>query len=200
MTRIILMRHTKTVYTHEDRFVGVTDLPLSQEGVEQAREIGRKLAEEGIDRIYCSDLSRAVRTAEEIGNVVGVRPERIKELREMNFGVLDGMLKSEVMEKHRDIYQARGKDMWNFRIPGGESYRDAAERVERAIRKIAKENEGKTLLFVIHASVIKALLRSMVGWSMERIKRFRYLPGCRIYLKNENNSIEVERMEGVEHA
>ena len=190
------MRHAKTPYG-DDIFVSTTDFSLSREGIKQAREIGRELRGERIDAIYCSMLKRSVQTAEEIGKILKIKPEKHRELNEVRFGIFEGLKKEEAKAKYPEVYKKRESDAWNFRIPGGESYREAAERAGRFIKKLIRKHPKGTLLFVIHAGLIKALLKYLLDMDMKEVTRLGYTNGCMIFLKNENNRIELIEMRGV---
>ncbi len=62
-TRVFLVRHGATVLTVEDRFAGVTDVPLSDEGREQARRLSERLSDENISAVFASPLGRTMETA-----------------------------------------------------------------------------------------------------------------------------------------
>ncbi len=64
MKKLILLRHGESTWNRENRFTGWTDVPLSEKGVEEAREAGRLLREEGFtfDIAYTSVLKRAIKT------------------------------------------------------------------------------------------------------------------------------------------
>ncbi|HET6569628.1 MAG TPA: histidine phosphatase family protein, partial [Rhodothermales bacterium] len=63
-TRIFLVRHGATILTAEDRFAGATDVPLSDEGREQAQRLAMRLSGEPIAGVYASPLGRALETAQ----------------------------------------------------------------------------------------------------------------------------------------
>jgi len=62
-TRVFMVRHGATVMSAEDRFAGVTDVELSEEGREQARRLAERLSQEKISAVYASPLGRTVETA-----------------------------------------------------------------------------------------------------------------------------------------
>ncbi len=62
-TCVFMVRHGATVLSAEDRFAGVTDVELSEEGREQARRLAERLSDEKIAAIYASPLGRTVETA-----------------------------------------------------------------------------------------------------------------------------------------
>ena len=81
-------RHGQTVWNVENKICGATDIALTEKGHEQAKELGRKILDEGIhiDEIICSPLMRAADTARHVSDIIGV-PVRVEsELKEQNFG------------------------------------------------------------------------------------------------------------------
>src|ERR1700679_1573140 len=99
VTRIFLVRHGATVLTAEDRFAGATDVPLSDEGREQARRLSLRLQREPITAAYASTLDRTVETAR-----LAIEPRDIPViqragLREISHGRWEGLTRSEVDAK-----------------------------------------------------------------------------------------------------
>ena len=85
-------RHGQTVWNVENKICGATDIELTEKGVEQAKELGRKIKEDGvkIDEIICSPLMRAEATAKCISEAAGI-PMRVEmRLKEQNFGKYEG--------------------------------------------------------------------------------------------------------------
>jgi len=64
MTKIIFVRHGQTLWNELGKYQGHTDVPLSKTGIEQAYKVAKRLKQEKVDAIYCSDLKRAKQTAE----------------------------------------------------------------------------------------------------------------------------------------
>ena len=73
-TRIILVRHAETPGSLERRFTGATDVHLTDEGLQQAEALGRRLKEVHIDAIYVSPLSRCRQTADKFIRYVMENP------------------------------------------------------------------------------------------------------------------------------
>ena len=92
MTRVFLIRHGATVLSKEDRFAGSTDVALSDEGWMQVRKLGVRLATEKISAVYCSDMHRAIHTAEAIAAPHGLTPIQRPGLREIGHGHWEGMI------------------------------------------------------------------------------------------------------------
>ncbi len=105
MHRLVLIRHGQSTWNHENRFTGWTDVDLTEQGVSEARDGGRLLAEEGFrfDLCYTSVLKRGIRTLwlvlDELDQM-WLPVERDWRLNERHYGALQGLNKAETAEKH----------------------------------------------------------------------------------------------------
>jgi alpha-ribazole phosphatase len=154
---IIFVRHGKTEMNEKKKLGGITDSPLSQAGKEEAKAAGQSL--EGIEfgRVYMSPLRRAVQTAK-ILNVIGETDER---LREMNFGIFEGLTYGEAMQMYPKEAKSWAEDLINYRIPGGESLKDVYERAAGFLDSLREEKDP--VLVVTHAGIINCALCSIFG-------------------------------------
>lgn len=169
-TRIFLIRHGITTWNKAHRYCGCRDVPLSQEGKEQAKALRGELKGVEFERIYSSDRKRAMQTA---GIIFGNKKIiKVKGLREINFGVLEGLRHKVILEKYGKAYRAWLKDPFKAHIPKAEKLRDFQRRVVSAIEKISKANRGKTIAVVCHGGSIAVLLSKL-----RNSKRFwNYIP------------------------
>jgi 2,3-bisphosphoglycerate-dependent phosphoglycerate mutase len=100
MTRIALIRHGSTAWNKEGRMQGSTDIPLDQEGLEQARRLGIRLSDEHWDLVYTSHLSRAKETGAIIAKQLGITDLREdKRLREVSGGETEGTSEADRIAK-----------------------------------------------------------------------------------------------------
>ena len=107
MIKVFLIRHGETEDSNSRRYKGTIDVPLSQNGIEQAKRVGEYLFKnEKLHAVYCSGLSRAVRTAEEIAAPFGLAPQISEGLRERDFGEWEGMTFDEIKDKWPDAFNA----------------------------------------------------------------------------------------------
>lgn len=164
MTRFLIMRHARTEWNEQRRIQGVTDTRLSRAGREQAAQWAKQLEARPFDAVLSSPLSRTMETARTV-NSRGLLHTTHQDLREQDWGHWTGCsaqkLRGELGEEVRRM-EAMGFD---FRPPGGESRREVAERAAQALKDIARDNPGRTLLTVTHNGVILALLASLQGLS-----------------------------------
>jgi len=105
MKKLVLLRHGESTWNKENRFTGWTDVPLSEKGIEEAREAGRLLREGGytFDIAYTSVLKRAIKTlwlALEEMDLMWIPIHNSWRLNERHYGALQGLNKAETAEKH----------------------------------------------------------------------------------------------------
>src|SRR5262245_16911070 len=105
--RLLLVRHGETVWNQGNRWQGQADVPLSESGRIQARRLAERLLAEGrqVRAIYTSDLSRAVHTAEILGEVLGIPPLPEIGWREMNIGTWSGLTTAEVIARYASEWE-----------------------------------------------------------------------------------------------
>jgi len=171
--KVIICRHGKPDGTeYGRRYLGVTDEALSDEGMEQADELGRRISELVTDepvRIVSSSLVRAFETALMIKNRLGCEfIETDHELAEIDMGEWDGKYFSEIMEVYPEEYEARGRDLWNYKVPGGESFSEAGARFVKEIRALTDcAYPDEVIVIVSHHGVIRAGLSLMTDIPFE---------------------------------
>lgn len=165
---VYLLRHGVLASDSRDRFVGQIDLPLASDGVLQAKAIGQALRKLNIDAIHCSDLLRSRQTADIIAGNTGIAVESHRNLREVSVGEWEGLSRREVAERFPVQYAARGNDIENYRIPGGESFADCRQRVLSSWNEIIGRN-GKSVVIVGHAGGNRLLLCHLLGIPVARM-------------------------------
>src|SRR5215211_3888444 len=104
MAKLILIRHGQSQWNLENRFTGWVDVELTEHGVKEAEEAGRKLKEAGItiDVAFTSVLKRAIDTLDvcfQSAGIEGVPITRDQALNERMYGDLQGLNKDETAEK-----------------------------------------------------------------------------------------------------
>ena len=195
--RIILVRHGETRQHDEPMFIGQYDVPLSEEGCAQAQAAGQEIvklmAEDveaellgmdkfgkepmpAIERIYSSDLVRAMETADIIADAINkaypqlaeltggpIRIKRDPGLREISLGSWDGRPIREVAEQYPEEYERRGKDIFSFKMRGAESFYDMQYRVKAAFRNILRNDDAKDIIIIAHSGVIRTLENCIRG-------------------------------------
>lgn len=172
-TRLCLIRHGETTWNAERRLQGHTDIPLNARGEVQARQMARALKDAGItfDVLYTSDLKRAADTANAVTQVFGVGAKVEAILRERHFGALQGLSIGEAPLLRPDVWQAHIARDLDHELEGGESIRQFASRVQKALDQIQEQHAGKTILIVSHGGTLDMMHRiaSNQALSTERV-------------------------------
>jgi len=156
-TVTLLLRHGQTPMSVQKRYAGLSDVPLTDVGVQQAAAAGKRLASAGLAVIVTSPLARAVRTAEEVAAATGAPVEADEGFRETDFGAWDGLTFAEVSERWPAEMAAWLADP-AVAPPGGESFADVSTRVNLALRRVLAGHQGRTVLIVSHVTPIKMLV------------------------------------------
>jgi probable phosphoglycerate mutase len=178
MRAALLIRHGGVAGDAEERFMGATDAPMGAGGEEQIRALAARLcARVAPDAIYCSDLSRSRRTAELLADGRDI-PIRVRAaLREIDLGAWQGLSRREIAERRGAEYEARGRDIANFRPPGGESFADLAARVLPCWRALCEDGEAEVVAIASHAGVNRVILCHLLGMPLANLFRITQRPG-----------------------
>jgi broad specificity phosphatase PhoE len=156
---LVCARHGRTAWNAGRRFQGQTDIPLDDEGRAQATTLAAHLRSERFDLAVASDLTRARTTAEAICAGRDLRLMLDPQLREMHFGVWEGLTWTEIVARWPDLAE-RYEFSPRYYVPeGGEGWEHLCERVEAALRRAAAQlaPDGRALI-VSHAGVMHAIL------------------------------------------
>lgn len=127
-SEIWLIRHGETEWSRSGQHTGRTDMPLTEYGREQARQLKPLLANQHFDSVFSSPLSRALETCREAG--LGERVVLETDLLEWDYGVYDGRTTKEIRDETPDW------SVWHSPIPKGESLLQIQTRAQTLIRRL----------------------------------------------------------------
>lgn len=167
MIRLLLVRHGETEWNVQHRYQGQSDVPLSELGRKQANCLARRLVNEKVGASYASDLKRAWETASIIEMKIGTGIIPEPRLREMNFGVFEGLTFHEAQVRHPDIMAAWLKD-YNQPPPDGEQLNVFSARVMSFLDDLQKKHSDQTILIVAHGGPLSEMIRLVLGLPSER--------------------------------
>ena len=198
MTTLVLIRHGQSLWNAENKFTGWTDIGLSEKGIEEAEEAGKKLENVAFDVVHTSALIRAQKTAEIIikknKKSKKIPVYKDKRLNERHYGSLQGLNKKETAEK----YGAEQVHIWrrSFDVPppDGESLKMNAERTipyfkENIIQDLKK---GKNVLVSAHGNSLRSIVMYIENISKEDVVKLEIETGVpRTYVFEEDTFTRV---------
>ncbi|MBN1486352.1 MAG: alpha-ribazole phosphatase [Anaerolineae bacterium] len=204
MLRLLLTRHGLTEWNVEQRHQGDTDVPLNDTGRNQAKALARRLAQEKVDIIYTSDLSRARETAQEVARLKPVPLYADKRLRELAFGEWQGLTHDQIVQRDPELWQAWLNDRMNNCAPGGETLAEFAERTRSLLTELIAKHQDQTALLVAHGGNVSVMLCLLLNLSPQSYWQFRvrntslselllYDKGAIIQYLNDTHHLRLEQ-------
>ncbi len=164
--RLYLLRHAQSEGNKRGIFQGTIDLPLSQEGIEQAKRAAKFLERFSFDRIITSPQLRAKQTAQIVAKSLNLPLKVDERLREISYGVLEGKKHEEV--KNWEPYLKWLEDPVKYPLEGVDDFDDLRKRLESFI----KDLKGEDILAVTHGGIIRAFLCLLGGFGFSHMWRF----------------------------
>lgn len=192
-TTLLLARHGQTLWHAENRYAGVSDVGLTDEGHAQAARLGewagrQTAAGAPIDAVWTSTVPRAITTAEPARRALGLVPKREHDLRECDFGVMEGRTFAEFETTDPTAAAAFRADPVVNPFPAAEDPRTAATRGADALRRIATTHEGGRVLVVAHNTLLRLVLCDLLSIPLSDYRRV--FPGLR------NTAVSEIRLSG----
>lgn len=170
-TRLILIRHGETDWSYKRRYCSFSDISLNKRGRAQARQVSNRLRGEEIHKIYSSDMKRTLQFARIIFK--GRHIKKSPGLREINFGVFEGLEYQKIMDKYPEIYTRWIDSPAEITISKGENLKDMAERTRKVLAKILSHDKGKTVAIFAHAGPIKVILCDSLKLGLNQIWKMK---------------------------
>lgn len=161
---LFFVRHGETNYNLEGRFIGISDQPLNQKGMDQARKTGALLKKINLtyDLILTSPLKRASQTAEIIAKEFIPELPIVHEdlLKERNYGIFEGKTLEELAHICPESITKYQKDKPNVRPPNGELAKDVEDRVKILMMEKIPTTYAKymNIILTTHLNPIRAAL------------------------------------------
>lgn len=185
--RLILLRHGETEWSKAGKHTGRTDLPLTDEGVTQARATGLAVSKLGLrdPLIISSPRQRALRTAEIAGLVTDHTSEL---LAEWDYGEYEGITTKQIRKT------VPGWTVWTHTCPGGESHAQIEQRADEVIRAVEKDMEIRDVVLVGHGHFSRVVVARWIGLPAAQGVCFAMSPaGCTI-LGYERQARQIEML------
>jgi broad specificity phosphatase PhoE len=135
---IYLARHGETAWSLTGQHTGLTDLPLTERGQQNARSLAERLRGLTFAKVFTSPLQRAIRTCELAGFRTAAEVDR--DLLEWNYGKYEGLVTADILQERPDW------QLFRDGCPGGEMPEQVGARADRVVRRV-RAIEGDVLLF-----------------------------------------------------
>jgi broad specificity phosphatase PhoE len=172
--RIYLMRHGRVAYFENGRPLPPENVPLTEEGREQARAAAAVLEGIAFDRVITSGLLRTLETARIVAPQT--EPESWPDLREIESGRLGDIPEDELEQAF--LYAFKDVLPEDARFLGGETIGSLLDRVLRAIDRLLADPDWDIVLAVLHGGVNRAILSYALTGGRAFLGNFEQSPGC----------------------
>ena len=166
MIELLLIRHGETDWNTVRRLQGHIDIPLNDTGLNQARLLGAALQNEHLDAVLCSDLQRAVQTAQAIATLKNLPCQISDQWRERSFGGFEGQLINTLEQRFPVEYAAWRAYETDSQFPynadsghHGETIRQFHARIEAALIALCQTYPDQKVAVVAHGGVLECVYR-----------------------------------------
>ena len=202
MNKLVLLRHGQSQWNLENRFTGWRDVPLTEKGIQEAKNAGLLIKKNNIiiDKVFSSVLERANKTAEIAITEAGidslingdiVNYTKNKKLNERDYGDLVGLNKAETAEKFGKEQVHIWRRSYDVPPPNGESLKDVVNRVspyfENEIEPLIMDN--KNILIAAHGNSLRAILIKAGLYKPEEISSIELPTGSPLCLEYDNGRL-----------
>lgn len=163
-----LIRHGQTNWNEERRVQGQSESELTDLGIQQARELGERIAHMNFDQIFCSSSLRTRQTAEQVFKTSDIKIEYLDSLREIYLGPWEGSLYDDIAQREPDSHRHFWQQPHLFNVAGAETFFELQQRAITAVSKIAENFMQKKIALVSHGALIKSYLCHVEDRPMEK--------------------------------
>ncbi len=202
MNKLVLLRHGQSQWNLENKFTGWKDVPLTENGINEAKNAGQLIKKNNIklDKIFSSNLIRANKTAEIAIKEAGILSlfdndeliySRDESLNERDYGDLVGLNKSETAKKYGDEQVHIWRRSYDIQPPNGESLKDVVQRVSPYFSKYIQPLilDGKNILIAAHGNSLRAILIEIGLYKPEEISSIEFPTGSPFCVNYEKGKL-----------
>ena len=197
--KLYLIRHGETDWNKLEKCQGVSDIPLNENGIKQAKDLAYSLRDEEISAIYASDLSRAKTTANEIADYHSLEVNIDERFREMDQGEFEGLEFCYLREKHGDVLKKWVEEPETLRIPGGETLTEVQNRAWDGISNLLNVHNNQSVLLVSHNMTIITLLCKFSKKSLISFREFTVKESSKSVISFNNDIVTIELFNDISH-
>ncbi len=189
--RLLITRHSKTLWNEERRLQGRKDSKLTAKGIKDAQILGEYLDNEHIDVVYSSPIPRAKTTAKTIFPEHKVNYD--VRIQEMSFGDYEGENVSKLI-KQDDYYNLWHKPRGDMSLPNGETYNQVRTRIGEFFDEIKTRHQNETVFVVTHGMAFIVFLSIIKNLPVEELTKINQevVRGCSLTeIEINDDSIEI---------
>ncbi len=197
--QLILVRHAETAWNRDNKFLGATDVELTDEGIQQAGMVAGAVAKLKPDCLISSPLLRARMTAGAIAERAGLCPSTMDELTEINLGDLEGLEGRDMREQYPDLLDQWRSDPSPVCFPAGECMTELQTRVIATIESLEQNYAGKTVAVVTHNFPIKVALLAYLGLPLSGFHRLNVDLASISVVSSKSGARQVIRLNDTSH-
>jgi probable phosphoglycerate mutase len=162
MVQILLIRPGTTEYDQQGRVQGTLDIPLCEDGRQEVEAMVNELRGQPISAIYASPCEAAEQTAEALAGAIDVKVKTVDKLQNLDHGLWQGMLVSDVKSKQPKVYRQWQDQPENVCPPQGETLALAKQRVQEALAKILKKHKTDGVLAIVAPEPLTSIIRHIL--------------------------------------
>lgn len=171
MTTMYLIRHAQAEGNIYRRYQGWYNGLITPHGYRQIEALEKRFADIPIDAAYSSDLARTMTTAGAVCKPKGLPLHTDPGLREIGGGVWENRTWAQLRRADPAFFDRFAHADPTWKVEGGETYVDVQERMVRTLRRIAAENEGRSVAVFSHGTAIRVSLAKYSGYPPSEIQR-----------------------------
>ena len=153
-----LFRHGQTNWNEERRVQGQSESQLTTLGIEQAKELSKRIRHLKFDQVYCSSSVRTRQTADHAFADFKAQIKFLDSLREIDLGPWEGHLYDDIAVRDPDSFKHFWEQPHLFDVKGAETFYQLQERAVGAVSEILKQFVSRKVAIVSHGALIKSLL------------------------------------------
>jgi len=168
-TTLLLIRHGQTEWNLLGKYTGMSDIPLTDKGREQAQRLAVELKANPPDAVVSSDLIRARETAEILATPFNLPVHTDPRLREINQGLWEGMHVDDIKAKYAQEFAARQANPLEVAPPGGETVGQVRERVVTAVNDIAQKYPDQRVAIVAHGLALALIKVYLTNYPITQV-------------------------------
>src|SRR5580658_526180 len=182
-TQIYLIRHGETAWSLTGQHTSRTDLPLTEHGEQQARELGNLLRQMTFAKVLVSPMQRARRTCELAGLDAAARVD--PNLSEWNYGDYEGRTPAQIRAERP------GWDIYRDGAPGGETAEQVSARVDLVLAELGQDGSPGPVAIFSHGQFLRALAVRWIDLPIRQGSHLGLDTGSLSILGFEHNNIEA---------